>query len=157
MSFGVRHFAGPVEYDVKEFYDRNNDSLSSDFVTLFRGNGTDIIPTSNNFIQALFSSASLSTEHNARNSNILTSAHVSKIPLRHPSLKRKQVSDNNPSLTAESSIGNAFKYSLDEMVATISETVPWFVFCLKPNEDLVSTYFTTHRILLFIKDRQCTG
>ncbi|KAJ3402743.1 hypothetical protein HDV05_008268, partial [Chytridiales sp. JEL 0842] len=140
ITFSVKHYAGPVEYDLTGFIEKNSDSVSSDFITMFRGNGADVPPTSNIFIGTLFSGKGLELNYHPRNHAVVASAQMSKVPLRHPSLKRKKDSgkaDGGENLT----VAQAFDSTLGELFETLSETVPWFVFCIKPNEDLEAGLF----------------
>jgi chitin synthase len=135
LSFTVKHYAGPVEYDAKCFLEKNSDAVSSDFITIFRGNGNDIPPTTNIFIATLFAGKGLELDFHPRNHAVVASAQVAKAPLRHPSLKRKKEASNGP--TSSMTVAEAFDNSLRELFDTLSETVPWVVYCIKPNEDLV--------------------
>ncbi|KAJ3190616.1 hypothetical protein HK101_008533 [Irineochytrium annulatum] len=143
--FGIRHYAGTVSYDVRGFSERNTDALSPDFVTLFRGNGADIQPTSNNFVRSIFSESAVSTAQHPRDGAVLASAQVSQKPLRHPSLKRKGAAAK-AGAEATGSVASSFVQAMSEMLETLTETVPWFVYCIKPNEDLTNATFDARTV-----------
>ncbi|KAJ3331041.1 hypothetical protein HDU76_004208 [Blyttiomyces sp. JEL0837] len=149
MTFGVRHYAGLVEYDVKGFVEKNADALSLDFVSMFRGNDADILPTSNTFIRTLFTGKTVETEQHPRDGHILAGAQVVKKPLRHPSMKRKAGSVKPvgaPTSVETPSVITALENSLSELMETLSDTISWFVFCIKPNEDLEDNSFDARTV-----------
>ncbi|KAJ1546025.1 hypothetical protein HK405_007463, partial [Cladochytrium tenue] len=153
-AFGIRHYAGLVDYDAAGLVDKNTDTLSVDFVSLFRGNGSDMPPSSNIFVRTLFTGDSLETEQHPRDGRVVASAQVAKMPLRHPSMKRRKRTSavgapgggTLHSTAAEPLTTEALESSLNEMFEALSETVPWFVFCVKPNEDLVDSDFDARTV-----------
>ncbi|KND03454.1 uncharacterized protein SPPG_00937 [Spizellomyces punctatus DAOM BR117] len=144
-SFGIKHHSRTVEYDTTNFLDKNKDVLCPDFVSIFRGNGKDIPSSANGFIRDLFSEKVVSTENGGRDSGMVTGAQGPKKPLRQPSLKRKGGRFGYEK-TAPPTVAYNFKAAIDEMIDTLSETIPWFVMCIKPNEDLSSDKLESKRV-----------
>ncbi|XP_023014143.2 myosin-VIIa [Leptinotarsa decemlineata] len=89
-SFGIRHFAGDVYYDIPGFLEKNRDTFSQDLKNL-------VIGSRNNLLKNLFKGE-------------LDSA-----------LKK--------TLSAQ------FKMSLDQLLKTLGSCHPYFVRCIKPNNE----------------------
>ncbi|KAJ3039984.1 hypothetical protein HDV00_011539 [Rhizophlyctis rosea] len=142
-AFAIRHYAGEIEYDANGFIDRNNDSLSPDFVSIFRGNGNDIPSSANGFLRDLFSEKVIATESSARDRGILTAAQQPQKPTRQPSLKRRGTKSEDPPAPT---VAMNFRSAIEEMVETLAETIPWFVLCVKPNEDVTSDRFDAEKV-----------
>ncbi|KAJ3110436.1 hypothetical protein HDU96_006612 [Phlyctochytrium bullatum] len=138
FGFAVKHYAGLVEYDVRGFAERNTDTISPDFVTLVRGNGADIFPSSNIFLKSIFSDKGIQTMYHPRDGAVVTAAQFSQNANRHPSMKRKKAAKGEAGSEA---LFSAVKNALGELVETLHDTVPWVVYCIKPNEDLGSNDF----------------
>ncbi|KAI1315464.1 hypothetical protein EDD11_000745 [Mortierella claussenii] len=81
-SFGIRHFAGDVHYNLESFYVKNQDILSPDFVSLFQ--------TSTNpfMLQMLESNPSLVMESHPRSKETIVKAQLSTMPMRQPSVRK---------------------------------------------------------------------
>lgn len=139
-SFAIQHFAGQCIYDVQGFTTATNDSLSADFVTLFRGNGADLPGSVNAFITGLFESKSVVLESHARNAGVVVGAQQKNGPTRAPSMKKPKQAASEAAI-AESEkkkrlrgVGNQVHTAIGELVDSLNETKPWFVFCLRPHE-----------------------
>ncbi|KAI9208155.1 chitin synthase-domain-containing protein [Polychytrium aggregatum] len=131
VSFGIRHFAGTVEYDTRGFIEKNSSSVSTDFINIFRGNDADIPESANPFVAALFSSRSIQTESHAKNSRVVISGNQSNVPVRRPSIKASK--SKTPSSASSVSLG--FQVSVNEMIDTVRDTFPWVVYCLRFSDD----------------------
>lgn len=83
-SFGVRHYAGDVQYNLASFFVKNQDILSPDFVSLFQ--------TSHNpfMLQMLESNPSLVMESHPRSKETIVKAQLSTMPLRQPSVRKSK-------------------------------------------------------------------
>ncbi|KAJ3108426.1 hypothetical protein HDU97_001133 [Phlyctochytrium planicorne] len=150
FGFAVKHYAGMIEYDCRGFAERNTDGISPDFVTLIRGNSVDIQPTSNTFLRSIFSDKAVSTIHHPRDGAIVTSAHMTQNSSRHPSMKRRKSTGKGGDGATET-LFSVVKASLKEMVETLLETVPWVVYCVKPNEDLTGNEFDERTVSAQLK------
>ncbi|KAK9729193.1 hypothetical protein K7432_000476 [Basidiobolus ranarum] len=134
-QFGIRHFAGSIEYSTESFNEKNMDVLSPDFVNLFRGSSS----SSNPFMNELFSSAAVAVESHPRNKNTVISAQHPTKPMRQPSRRyknsegaRKPTSKKaNKATTVIAQLNSA----LNELFTTIEETKVWHIIHIKPNED----------------------
>ncbi|KAI9096605.1 chitin synthase-domain-containing protein [Phlyctochytrium arcticum] len=146
-AFGVKHYSRTVEYDTTDFLVKNKDDLCPDFVSIFRGNGKDIPSSANGFVRDLFSEKSgVSAETGGRDHGTVTGAHAPMKPIRQPSLKRKGGRYGNEKSSAPNTVAYNFKTAIDEMIETLTETIPWFIMCIKPNPDLSSDKFETKRV-----------
>ncbi|KAJ3080887.1 hypothetical protein HK102_002745 [Quaeritorhiza haematococci] len=148
QSFGIRHYAGAVDYETKGFIDRNTDALSPDFVSICRGNN-DMMGSENLFIQALFSEKVVATERHARDSQVVVAARQPSKPSRQPSMRKPKRGNNNAKDSSNPpppTVASTFQGALGELIDTLNETVPWFVFCVKPNEDLSTDKFDRTKV-----------
>ncbi|KAI8924380.1 chitin synthase-domain-containing protein [Entophlyctis helioformis] len=133
-AFGVKHFGGNVEYDVRGFRDQDSDVLQSDFVTLIRGS-PEQPGTSNVFLRTIFSSKLINTRTSARDGQTVVSANNKG---RFPSLRRKKTlkssDDEDESLDVSVTVGHAFRSSMSEIIDTIAESQAWFIFHIKTSD-----------------------
>ncbi|XP_068447337.1 unconventional myosin-VIIb [Clinocottus analis] len=115
-QFGVKHFAGKVDYDSNGFLEKNRDALSSDLIHL--------VETSTNKLlkQAFHNVLSASTIKSSVNPRmIITTANNS---LRQATDGKKRM----PTLTGQ------FRQSLDSLMKTLTVCQPYFIRCVKPND-----------------------
>ncbi|KAI9591321.1 chitin synthase-domain-containing protein [Syncephalis fuscata] len=153
-AFAIQHFAGQVTYDVDRFADKNADLLSADFVQLFRGNGGDLPGSANAFITTLFEGSSVETETHARDNGIIVAARQSAKPTRSPSTRRMRKADDvevddddddakskkgkkgtkKDKTTKLVGVGTQCSKGIGELLDTLGETMPWFVICIRPND-----------------------
>lgn len=95
-GFGIRHFAGTVNYRVEGFLDKNRDTFSADLRQL-------INISSNTFIKSIFTEDQLATGVEGK--------------------KRS------------ATVSSEFRSSLDSLMRTLESCNPFFIRCIKPNED----------------------
>ena len=113
VFFGVRHFAGDVVYSVEDFISKNRNSLNSQF--------NDSMQTSENqaltviFNKHLWGADTLSTKSILRSS--VMSVNSSKIR------KGKMIA----------SVTKRFNLQLNQLIATINQSLSLYVRCIKPN------------------------
>lgn len=119
-EFGVRHYAGPVWYNVDGFLDKNRDTLRPDVVQL-------LISSSLPMLSKMFSSL--------RN-NFEASKTLNKANGRFVTMKPR-----TPTVAAR------FHDSLQQLLESISGCHPWFVRCIKPNCEKVSMKFDMPTVL----------
>ncbi|KAF8944559.1 hypothetical protein BGZ47_004059 [Haplosporangium gracile] len=81
-SFGIRHYAGDVHYNLENFYVKNQDILSPDFISLFQSSSSPFM------LQLLESNPALVMESHPRSKETIVKAQLSTIPLRQPSMRR---------------------------------------------------------------------
>ncbi|KAJ2506830.1 hypothetical protein IWW47_001393, partial [Coemansia sp. RSA 2052] len=134
-SFTVAHFWGSVSYSVDEFVEKNLDQLSSDFVAVFRGDGSAEAPgTDNGFVAGLFSNKTLATEVHPKDEKAVVQAQAPAVPTRAPSMRRPKTRGATSRLARVDCVATQFQRAVNEMIMTLDETLPWFVLCVKPNE-----------------------
>eukprot|EP00842_Homolaphlyctis_polyrhiza_P004191 jgi/Hompol1/4773/HPOL_003867-RA len=128
-AFGIRHFSGIVEYDVRGFAHHDADVLQSDFVTMVRGN-PEQPGTANVFLRSIFSNKVISTRTVGQNGGAVVSATNKG---RFPSLRRRKerADDEDESLDATATIGHEFRTAFGNVIDTIAECQSWFVFHIK--------------------------
>ncbi len=153
-TFTVNHFAGPVTYSAEGFLERNQDTMSPDFVSLLRGTSTTDAPSQdgtgsiNPFVRGLFTSKAVATQVHPRNEETIISAQQPVKPMRAPSTRRKNTIKRMPTLKegeaeekeeeeapgATPCIAGQFRAALDTLFETLEEAQAWYVFCINPND-----------------------
>lgn len=148
-QFIIQHFSGAQLYHPEGFIESNRDALNADFVTLFRGNSD--LPASNNaFLVNLFKDKSILTESHPKHADAITNAQQISKPNRKPSMRRskstkrksnaakpeEEESDTTKKKKVVPVVLAQLRSSLDELFATLDETLPWFVFCIRPNHKM---------------------
>ncbi|KAF9347510.1 hypothetical protein BGX34_003095, partial [Mortierella sp. NVP85] len=81
-SFGVRHFAGEVHYNLENFFVKNQDTLSPDFISLFQTSTNPFV------LQMLESNPALVMESHPRSKETIVKAQLSTMPMRQPSVRK---------------------------------------------------------------------
>lgn len=154
-TFTVNHFTGPVTYSAEGFLERNQDTMSPDFVSLLRGTSTTDAPAAdgtgsmNPFVRGLFSSKAIATQVHPRDEETIISAQQPVKPMRAPSTRRKNTLKRMPTLKetdadddkeeeaapgATPCIAGQFRAALDTLFETLQEAQTWYVFCVNPND-----------------------
>ncbi|KAK9708024.1 hypothetical protein K7432_009877 [Basidiobolus ranarum] len=133
--FAIQHYAGSVSYQITNFVEKNNETIGTEFVGLFRG-GADVSSTSNSFIAGLFSEKTVAYGIHPRNEKAIITAQQPAAPVRKPSTRRpKKEEKENSGITG---ILTQFKKAMSDLIETIEESIPWFVMCIRINEDWLS-------------------
>ena len=154
-TFTVNHFTGPVTYSAEGFLERNQDTMSPDFVQLLRGTSTteqqaaDGSGSINPYVRGLFTSKAVATQVHPKNEETIISAQQPVKPMRAPSTRRKNTIKRMPTVREtdadekeeeDTSSGGApciagqFRSALDMLFETLEETQAWYVFCINPND-----------------------
>jgi len=143
-GFTIQHYEGDVTYVIEDLLESNLESMNSDFVSLIRGSGE--MPESNNeFIKSIFSDKAVTTQTINNNSNNIVDAKQNKLPSRSPSTKRKQRKlEKKKQTEVIPTVGSHLTMTMNELFESLSETNPWFVVCIKPNEDLKTYKFNNN-------------
>ncbi|KAH0536149.1 hypothetical protein FGG08_006953 [Glutinoglossum americanum] len=162
-SFSVKHFAGEVEYSVSGLIEENGEVISGDLMNLINSTKSD-------FVRELFGQEVLRTVSHPKEKTAIMQAQVSSKPLRMPSVMRKKgdrasrfgtrrtsgigADETEPFGTetgttkagasqTEQGAAGQFLASLDTVTKslTTTNTNPYFVFCLKPNDRRIANQF----------------
>ncbi|KAG1641830.1 hypothetical protein G6F44_005444 [Rhizopus delemar] len=136
--FVIRHYGDtPVEYSTQGFIAHNNNQISVDFLSLFKG-GMDVQPSWNSFVVDLF--ANIKTQHHPKHSTAIIAAQQSAKPMRGPSQRRstrkKGSTNNEKSAGGEANLSltilTQIQSALDELVDSLEEAKLWTVYCILP-------------------------
>ena len=120
MEFGIKHYAGQVWYSVDGFLDKNRDTLRTDVIEL-------LISSKMPLISKMFYCLRGSVE---------TNRTYSRSDGRFITMKPRA-----PTVSAR------FQDSLQSLVDIMSKCNPWFVRCIKPNNDKASMKFEVPVVL----------
>ncbi|XP_064096638.1 unconventional myosin-XV-like isoform X3 [Macrobrachium nipponense] len=107
MEFGIKHYAGQVWYSVEGFLDKNRDTLRNDVVEL-------LISSKLSMVSAMFLDVRLGSENKT-----LTKANGRFVTMK----------PRTPTVAAR------FNDSLTHLIEGMSKCNPWFVRCIKPNNE----------------------
>uniref|UniRef100_A0A0K8SUT5 Unconventional myosin-XV n=1 Tax=Lygus hesperus TaxID=30085 RepID=A0A0K8SUT5_LYGHE len=119
-EFGVKHFAGQVWYNVEGFLDKNRDTLRTDVVDLLISSS---IPMVSKMFEAVRSSQEMNKTLNKTNGRFVT------------------MKPRTPTVAAR------FHDSLQHLMETMSKCNPWFVRCVKPNNEKAAMKFDMPTVL----------
>lgn len=153
-TFTVNHFTGPVTYSAEGFLEKNQDTLSPDFVQLLRGTSTTETPATdgsgsiNPFVRGLFTSKAVATQVHPKNEETIIAAQQPVKPMRAPSTRRKgtikrmsTVKETDADEKEEEEapgtalcIAGQFRAALEMLFETLEEAQAWYVFCVSPND-----------------------
>ncbi|KAI8098085.1 chitin synthase-domain-containing protein [Gilbertella persicaria] len=131
--FTIQHFGGTQLYQIEGFISSNRDALNSDFVSLFRGS-SDTPPSTNNLLISLFEDTSIFTETHPKNIDAIVNAQQINQPSRKPSMRpRTNEATQEKQQKKQQTVLAQFCSSLDDLLTTLNDTMPWFVYCIQPH------------------------
>uniref|UniRef100_A0A8D9AYW5 Unconventional myosin-XV n=1 Tax=Cacopsylla melanoneura TaxID=428564 RepID=A0A8D9AYW5_9HEMI len=119
-EFGVKHYAGPVWYNVDGFLDKNRDTLRPDVVELLISSS---LPMLSKMFVALRSRDEASKTLNKANGRFVT------------------MKPRTPTVAAR------FHDSLSQLLDSMAKCRPWFVRCVKPNAEKAPMRFDMPTVL----------
>ncbi|KAM7012802.1 unconventional myosin-VIIb [Tautogolabrus adspersus] len=115
-QFGVKHFAGVVNYDSRGFLEKNRDALSTDLIQMVETSANKLLKQ---VFQKELVSSTIKSSINPK--MVITAASNS---LRQAPDGKKRV----PTLIGQ------FRQSLDSLMKTLTVCQPYFIRCIKPND-----------------------
>lgn len=157
-TFTVRHYAGEVEYPVKNLVEENGEVISGDLLNLINSTKSD-------FVARLFGQEALQTVVHPHEKTTVMQATVSSKPMRAPSVMSRKggprgrlaaarrdasekpgedSSEPKRSLRhSEQGASGQFLSALENVTKSITApgTNLYFVFCLKPNDRRIANQF----------------
>ncbi|KAI5723408.1 hypothetical protein M8J76_005520 [Diaphorina citri] len=119
-EFGVKHYAGPVWYNVEGFLDKNRDTLRPDVVELLISSS---LPMLSKMFVALRTRDEASKTLNKANGRFVT------------------MKPRTPTVAAR------FHDSLSQLLDSMAKCRPWFVRCVKPNAEKAPMRFDMPTVL----------
>ncbi|KAI8997880.1 chitin synthase-domain-containing protein [Pilobolus umbonatus] len=168
--FSIQHFSGEQTYSPDGFIESNRDALNADIVQLFKGS-SDTPASTNVFMVKLFEDKSILTETHPKNDEAILNAQQANKPNRKPSTRRSKSTKHKNGMAGimeeideKIKSGNKkpvipvvlaqLRFALDELFVTLEETMPWFVFCIRPGYKNNTVGFDSQ---LVKKQVQCLG
>lgn len=121
--FGIKHFAGRVEYTVQGFLKKNKDTDQGALFELMRDSSKTFVQDVTRFQDML------SVER-----NMIAGARAGA---RTSTLSRNKSMTNK----AKPTVGDTFRRQLQQLVDILETTTPWYVRCIKPNSDKKAKLF----------------
>jgi myosin V len=132
--FSVLHFAGEVTYCVKEFIEKNNDTLYTDLEKLMIG-------SDNSLIHDMFDDDALAASEEAllQEQTLTSSGHEGGSTEENaghlsPAARKSIPSISKAKTQSVSTIASKFKLQLGLLNETLMSTTPHYVRCIKPNK-----------------------
>ncbi|XP_068175182.1 unconventional myosin-VIIa [Antennarius striatus] len=116
-QFGIQHFAGVVYYDSKGFLEKNRDALSSDLIQL-------VETSTNKLLKQTF--------HKELSTGTIKSSVNPRMIITKASSTLRQVMDTKKRVPT---LAGQFRQSLDSLMKTLTVCQPYFIRCIKPNDD----------------------
>lgn len=126
--FGIKHYAGDVEYDTKGIIEKNRDNLPQE--------GVDLLMSSEIPFTVLLGKIEAN-----KNASPTESSGSSK-----PASGRRGGGNGQRSTIGAKSLGTQFKENLNNLLGVVNLTHPHYVRCIKPNDQLVPAKFSHGRI-----------
>nr|AHX26708.1 chitin synthase [Platynereis dumerilii] len=153
-GFCIRHYAADVYYDAEGFLEKNRDHLSSTLRNV-------MMESENEFIQDLFSAEISETgclsrtksmirkgSARARSSNLIRSAGNTASRLGQRRRAGSETSSRSDTgRRSQPTIATFFRASLHEMLTKLKKAEPFFVRCIKPNNQQSPNDFDPETVL----------
>ncbi|KAJ2907828.1 hypothetical protein GGI21_003497, partial [Coemansia aciculifera] len=102
----------------------------------------------NEFVSGLFTDKAVATEAHPRNEKTVVQAQALAVPTRAPS-QRRATKARLPSarLGRVGCLATQFHRAVSELVATLDETLPWFVVCIRSNDQAKPGWADARKVL----------
>lgn len=143
-SFSILHFAGQVQYDARNFLEKNRDYLAPEIIQVLRSSHVHLVSslcqlplTKTGVLQDNDNQIYQKSFNELTNTD--TNVYSTSIPLN--------ASHNRVQATAST----YFRYSLTELFSKMIHGSPRFVRCFKPNNDRVPGSFDAPTVLEQLK------
>ncbi|KAI9193287.1 glycosyltransferase family 2 protein [Polychytrium aggregatum] len=142
-TFSIRHFFATVDYDSCDFVSRNTETLSTDFISLFRGDvapdeelDLEAKPTSGSevpFVSFLFSSKiGIVSRRHPKNKRMVLASQPQR-PLRRPTLSRKRALEQARS-EGDTTLIPLIMEAFDDIEASLSSSEVSAILTLNSNQ-----------------------
>lgn len=128
QEFGIRHFAGDVVYQITGFLDKNRDVMQDQLFDAMR-----LSP--NKFISDL-----------PRFQNMLVSERKEQLAVNKSISRKESLSDGMRTNKQKPTVGDTFRRQLASLVEVLDETTPWYVRCIKPNQQKKPNFWDVEMI-----------
>lgn len=114
-SFGIRHFAGEVHYNLESFFVKNQDTLSPDFVSLFQTSANPFM------LQMLESNPALVMESHPRSKETIVKAQLSTMPMRQPSVRKPKPAQAQAQARKKGKTSNTVSTVIKQLHSTLRD------------------------------------
>lgn len=147
-SFGIRHYAGDVHYNLENFFVKNQDILSPDFISLFQSSNSPFM------VQLLESNPALVMESHPRSKETIVKAQLSTIPLRQPSMRRgkqSQAQARRKGKTTPNAVSTVIKQlhsTLRDICTSLDGSQLYQIIHLRPNNRMADGLLECDPVLI---------
>ncbi|KAI8599203.1 chitin synthase-domain-containing protein [Dissophora ornata] len=146
-SFGIRHYAGDIHYNLESFFVKNQDILSPDFVSLFQTSNSPFM------LQMLESNPALVTESHPRSKETIVKAQLSTMPMRQPSVRRPkqaqvQARRKGKTPNAVSTVIKQLHSTLRDICTSLDGTQLYQIIHIRPNNRMTEGLIECDPVLI---------
>jgi len=139
LQFTILHYAGKVTYDARHFLDKNRNHISPEIIQLLRQSTMSVI-------KALFETPLTKTGHLCANSRVNSNTDNARKEI----LIMNSQSDEQNGLVSQTKVQQTvltyFRFSLTNLIHKLTNGVPHFVRCIKPNDHKLPMKFCHEKI-----------
>jgi myosin-7 len=126
IEFGIHHYAGPVVYSIRGFIDKNKDVQQEMFFDIMETSLNPFVTELTKYRDMLSTYIEMAKNRTTKSRNLVSGTKTSK---------------------GKPTIGDTFRTQLLALVDTLDATTPWYVRCLKPNNDKLSQVYDDELII----------
>ncbi|KAG0207645.1 hypothetical protein BGX28_001163 [Mortierella sp. GBA30] len=149
-SFGIRHYAGDVHYNLDRFFVKNQDILSPDFISLFQTSNSAFM------IQLLESNPALVMESHPRSKETIVKAQLSTMPLRQPSVRKTKKAQIQPqqarrkgrNMNAVSTVIKQLHSTIRDICTSLDGTQIYNIIHIRPNNRMMEGLLECDPVLI---------
>lgn len=126
VQFGIQHYAGPVTYHVRNFLDKNKDVQQEIFFDFLEHSSCEFARDITKYRDMLTTYLETAKKKATKSKSLISGTRTGK---------------------GKPTVGDTFRTQLLALVDVLDMTTPWYVRCLKPNNDKASMEYEDDLII----------
>ena len=128
-SFVVKHFAGNVEYQVKNFIEKNNDSMTDELLDLVKFSSKEVLK------EIMSIGSEDGGDDDSDDDGCDDDPDLPPAAPRRSTIAtgRRTTKQGNQGFAALNTVSYTFRLQLDSLASTLRATSPHYIKCIKPN------------------------
>ena len=128
-SFVVKHFAGDVEYQVKNFVEKNNDSMTDELLDLVKFSSKEVLK------EIMSVGSADGDDDDSEDDGCDDDPDLPPTAPRRSTIAtgRRTTKQGNQGFAALNTVSYTFRLQLDSLASTLRATSPHYIKCIKPN------------------------